>query len=85
MSLISNKVNRVFRTGIAVDLGTAHTLAAITGSDWILFEPSVACINQATKQVLEVGTSARILAGRTPEHIACLRPLQDGEIGRAHV
>lgn len=80
MNILSNQLNKILRTGIAIDLGTANTLAKISDSDWLLFEPSVVCINQQNKTILEVGADARSLAGRTPEFVQCLRPLQDGVI-----
>lgn len=80
MISIPDKFNQYFRTGIAIDLGTANTLATIHGTEWLLSEPSVVCLNQQTKNILEVGNAARQLAGRTPEHVQCIRPLQDGVI-----
>jgi len=80
MISLSDKFNQIFRTGIAIDLGTANTLATIRGSEWLLFEPSIVCINQQSKNIVEVGSLARQLAGRTPEYVRCIRPLQDGVI-----
>ena len=43
-------------------------------------EPSVVAVNQKTGQVVAIGTEARAMLGRTPEHITAIKPLVDGVI-----
>jgi rod shape-determining protein MreB len=65
---------------MAVDLGTANTLIYVRGRGIVLNEPSVVALNVNTGQVVAVGTDAKLMIGRTPAHIAAVRPLKDGVI-----
>lgn len=66
--------------GIGIDLGTTNTLVYVEGRGVILDEPSVVALNQKTNQVVAVGNQAKIMLGKTPSHIAAIRPLVDGVI-----
>lgn len=68
------------RKDIAIDLGTATTLAYVKGEGIVLTEPSVVAINQKTGQVLAIGQEAKRMVGRTPAHIIASRPLVKGVI-----
>ena len=65
---------------MAVDLGTANTLVYVRGRGVVLDEPSVVAVNTTTKAVLAVGSEAKRMIGRTPNHIQAVRPLRDGVI-----
>lgn len=65
---------------IGIDLGTANTLVYVRNKGIVLREPSIVAVNQLTKEVLEVGSSAQQMLGRTPENITAIRPLRDGVI-----
>jgi len=65
---------------IAIDLGTATTLAYVKGEGIVITEPSVVAINQKTGQVLAIGQEAKRMIGRTPTHIVASRPLVKGVI-----
>jgi rod shape-determining protein MreB and related proteins len=67
-------------SGIGIDLGTTNTLVYVEGKGVILDEPSVVALNQKTNQVVAVGNQAKIMLGKTPGHIAAIRPLVDGVI-----
>ena len=45
---------------MAIDLGTANTLVAITGQGIVINEPSVVAIERSTHRVLAVGHEAKI-------------------------
>lgn len=66
--------------GIGIDLGTANTLVYVEGKGVVLDEPSVVAVNQKTNQVVAVGNQAKIMLGKTPGHIAAIRPLVEGVI-----
>lgn len=70
----------LFSKDVGIDLGTANTLIFIKGKGIVLNEPSVIAIDKSTKEVLAVGIKAKEMLGKTPEHIAVIRPLQDGVI-----
>ncbi|MFG1969991.1 rod shape-determining protein [Nonomuraea fuscirosea] len=65
---------------IAVDLGTANTLVYVRRKGIVLNEPSVIAINLHKNTVVAVGRPAKRMMGRTPPHIATIRPLKDGVI-----
>ena len=81
-SFSKNKVSNIKSKGlgIGIDLGTANTLVYVEGKGVIINEPSVVAINQKTNQVVAVGNQAKIMLGKTPSHIAAIRPLVDGVI-----
>jgi rod shape-determining protein MreB len=65
---------------IGIDLGTANTLVYVRGHGIVVNEPSVVAVNEKTGRVIAIGTEAKNMLGRTPEHIAVVRPLVDGVI-----
>ncbi|MEO0376714.1 MAG: rod shape-determining protein [Cyanobacteria bacterium P01_A01_bin.17] len=65
---------------IGIDLGTANTLAYVSGKGIVLQEPSVVAVDQITKQALAVGADAKQMLGRTPGNVVAIRPLRDGVI-----
>lgn len=74
------KLFSVFSKDIGIDLGTANTLVYVKGRGIVINEPSVVAINQKTGQILAVGSEAKKMIGRTPEHIIASRPLRDGVV-----
>ncbi len=71
---------RLLRNDIGIDLGTANVLVYVRGRGVILNEPSVVAVNQKTGRVVAVGSEAKAMLGRTPPHIAAVRPIVDGVI-----
>ena len=73
---------RLLSSEMAIDLGTANTLIYMKGRGIILNEPSVVAyhVRQGRRQVLAVGTEAKLMQGRTPENIEAIRPMRDGVI-----
>ncbi|MDL4841818.1 rod-share determining protein MreBH [Aquibacillus rhizosphaerae] len=65
---------------IGIDLGTANILVYTKNKGIVLNEPSVVAIDLRTNQVVAVGTEAKEMVGKTPRHIAPIRPLKDGVI-----
>jgi rod shape-determining protein MreB len=65
---------------LAIDLGTANTLIYVRGQGVVLDEPSVVAINVNDGRPVAVGTEAKRMMGRTPNHIKAIRPLKDGVI-----
>src|SRR3989344_4012246 len=73
-------IRHFFSHDIGIDLGTANTLVYLAGKGIVINEPSVVAVNQKTGQVVAIGTEARAMLGRTPEHILAIKPLIDGVI-----
>lgn len=69
-----------FTQDIGIDLGTANTLIYTKNKGIILNEPSVIAVDQSSQKILAVGTEAKDMIGRAPEHIRVVRPLEDGVI-----
>ena len=67
-------------TDMAIDLGTANTLVAVTGEGIVINEPSVVAIEKSTHRVLAVGHEAKNMINHTPEAFSAEHPLKDGVI-----
>lgn len=65
---------------LAIDLGTATTLVYVRGAGIALIEPSIVAVSADTGVLVGVGSDAKAMLGRTPEHIVTVRPLRDGVI-----
>ncbi len=72
---------------MAIDLGTVNTLVFVAGRGIVLDEPSVVAIEtiNGIQKVLAVGADAKLMMGKTPEHIQTVRPLRDGVIADIEV
>ena len=70
----------LFSNDIGIDLGTANTLVYVRGRGIVINEPSIVAINQKTGRVVAVGAEAKEMLGRTPAHIAAVRPVIEGVI-----
>ena len=75
-----SKITNFLTNDVAIDLGTANTLVFLKGSGIVLNEPSVVAVDQSNKKVYAVGLEAKAMLGKTPDHIAAIRPLKDGVI-----
>ncbi|MBU1203094.1 rod shape-determining protein [Patescibacteria group bacterium] len=71
---------RNFSKDIGIDLGTANTLVYVKDQGIIINEPSIVAINNRTEKIVAVGEDAKIMMGKTPQHITVSRPLVDGII-----
>ncbi|PCI59709.1 MAG: rod shape-determining protein [Kordiimonadales bacterium] len=82
-----SKLLGMFSSDMAIDLGTANTLVYVKGRGIVLNEPSVVAIKseQGRDRVIAVGDEAKLMLGRTPSGIHCVRPLRDGVIADFHV
>ncbi len=78
--MLSNKFFGLFSNDIGIDLGTANTIVFVRGKGIVLSEPSIVSIDKKTGKIIAVGTEAKNMIGKTPEHIEVIRPLKDGVI-----
>lgn len=76
----ANKLRLLLSNDVGIDLGTANTLVYLRGKGIVVVEPSVVAINQKTGQVVAVGATAKAMLGRTPGHLAAVKPLIDGVV-----
>ena len=72
---------------LAIDLGTANTVVYVRNLGVVLAEPSVVAIQtiNGISTVLAVGSDAKLMMGRTPDHIKAVRPLRNGVISDLEV
>lgn len=78
--MILDPILAFFSKDLAIDLGTANSVVYVKGKGIVLQEPSVVAIRRDTGAVLEVGSEANRMVGRTPGNIVVVRPLKDGVI-----
>ncbi len=69
-----------FSNRVGVDLGTATTVVYLEDKGIVLSEPTLVAVNKKTEQVIAVGKRARVMIGRTPEHIEVVQPVQKGVV-----
>ena len=79
ISLFKNIIG-YFSIDLAMDLGTANTLAYITEKGIVLNEPSVVAVNVDDQTVESVGLEAKKMFGRTHARVNTIRPMKDGVI-----
>jgi len=77
---VFSRFSNFLSNDVAIDLGTANTLVFVKGSGIVLNEPSVVAVDQASRKIYAVGADAKAMLGKTPDHIAAIRPLKDGVI-----
>jgi len=72
---------------LAIDLGTANTVVYVRNQGVVLAEPSVVALQvlNGVTSVLAVGSDAKLMMGRTPDHIKTVRPLRNGVISDLEV
>lgn len=74
------KLFKSFSKDIGIDLGTANILVYVKDQGIVINEPSIVAINNRTEKIVAVGEDAKIMMGKTPQHITVTRPLVDGII-----
>jgi rod shape-determining protein MreB len=65
---------------LGIDLGTTNTLVYAKDRGIVVNEPSLVARNTKTGEFEAFGREAQEMLGRTPAHIASMRPLKDGVI-----
>lgn len=79
-----NRLRGHFSHDLFIDPGTANTLIYVKSRGIVLNEPSIVAIQSQPgrnqKILIAVGTTAKEMLGRTPEHFSTVRPMKDGVI-----
>ena len=71
---------RLFANDLGVDLGTSNVVIYADKEGVVLREPAVVAIDKNTGRILQVGTEAKNMLGRTPGNVAAMHPLKGGVI-----
>lgn len=79
INMFKNFLGRLSKD-IGIDLGTSNTLLYVRDQGIVVNAPTVAAINTRTDQLLAVGADAKKMLGKTPPHIAVIRPMASGVI-----
>ena len=79
------RLRGLFSTDLSIDLGTANTLIYVRGRGIVLDEPSAVAIrtdpgHNGARKIEAYGMEAKMMVGRTPQHIKAIRPMRDGVI-----
>lgn len=69
-----------FTNDLGIDLGTSNVLINVDGKGVMIREPSVVAVDKNTGKILQVGSAARNMLGRTPGNVVAMHPLKDGVI-----
>lgn len=75
-----DKFHEMFSADVGLDLGTSNTMVYVKDHGIVLNEPSIVALNQKTGRVVAIGTDASHMIGRTPAHVAAIRPLENGVV-----
>ena len=65
---------------LGIDFGTSNVLINVDNQGIKIKEPSVIAVDKNTGKVLQIGTAARNMLGRTPGNVVALHPIKDGVI-----
>ena len=71
---------QLFSNDLGIDLGTSNVLINVDNKGIVIREPSVVAVDKNTGRVLQVGSAARNMLGRTPGNVVAMHPLKDGVI-----
>ena len=70
----------LFSNDLGVDLGTANVLIYAAGKGIVVREPAVVAVDKNTGRILQVGSAARNMLGRTPGNLVAMQPVKGGVI-----
>ena len=71
---------KLFSHDLGIDLGTANVLIFQDGKGVVVREPAVVAVDKNTGRILQVGSAARNMLGRTPGNIVAMHPLKESVI-----
>ena len=71
---------QLFSNDLGIDLGTSNVLINVDGKGVVIREPSVVAVDKNTGKILQVGSAARNMLGRTPGNVVAMHPLKDGVV-----
>ena len=70
----------LFSNDLGIDLGTSNVLIYAENRGVIIREPCVVAVDRNSGRVLQVGSAARNMLGRTPGNVVAMCPLKDGVV-----
>ena len=79
-SKLKNLSSLLSSRDLGVDLGTCNVLICAENKGLQIREPAVVAMDKNTGKIIQVGTAARNMLGRTPGNVVAMHPLKDGII-----
>ena len=71
---------QLFSNDMGIDLGTSNVLIYVENEGVVIREPSVIAVDKNTGKILQVGSAAKNMLGRTPGNVVAMHPLKEGVI-----
>lgn len=71
---------QLFSNDLGIDLGTSNVLINVDGQGIMIREPSVVAMDKNSGKILQVGSAAKNMLGRTPGNVIAMHPLKDGVV-----
>ena len=71
---------RFFSNDLGIDLGTSNILICSDEDGIVVRAPAVVAVDKNTGRILQVGSAARNMLGRTPGNVVAMRPMKDGVV-----
>ena len=71
---------QLFSNDLGIDLGTCNVLISTDNTGIVIREPAVVAVDRNSGKVLQVGSAARNMLGRTPGNVVAMHPLKDGVV-----
>ena len=70
----------LFSSDLGIDLGTSNVLINVDNNGVVIREPAVVAVDKNTGRVLQVGSAARNMLGRTPGNVVAMHPIKGGVV-----
>ena len=70
----------LFSSDLGIDLGTSNVLINVDNNGVMIREPAVVAVDKNTGRVLQVGSAARNMLGRTPGNVVAMHPIKGGVV-----
>lgn len=71
---------QLFSNDLGIDLGTSNVLISTDNAGIVVRAPSVVAVDKNSGRILQVGSAARNMLGRTPGNVVAMHPLKDGVV-----
>ena len=71
---------QLFSNDLGIDLGTSNVLIYVDNNGIMVREPTVVAVDKNSGKVLQIGSAAKNMLGRTPGNVVAMQPLKDGVV-----
>ena len=71
---------QLFSNDLGVDLGTSNILICSDKQGIVIREPSVVAVDKNSGKILQVGSAAKNMLGRTPGNVVAMHPMKESVI-----